>query len=432
MLKYKIKDKQAYIDGVNLFELEKKYGSPLYVISYSKLKENINEFKKHFLDKYDNVKIRYAAKANLSIGLAKILKSNNFGIDVVSIGELFVAKQAGIDLKNVEFNGNNKTDEDIDYALTNNIGYFVVDNENELSSINEIAKKYNKVQKILFRVTPNVAGGAHHHISTGQTDSKFGIPTINGYLIEVFKKTLQMSNIEISGLHFHIGSQLHTNESHLKAIDVILEIAKELQDLFNYKLKILNIGGGFGIDYTTNDHAPSLDYYFNPIMNKIDNGFKDLKYDKRPEIIIEPGRYIIGEAGFTLYKVGAIKTIPQIRKYISVNGGMADNLRPALYEAKYHAIVVNKIEEECNDLVTLAGNCCETGDIIIKDILLPKIDVNDVICVFSTGAYGYSMANNYNKNRIPATLLIENAKVQELVKRQSFEDLIRNDCDIEI
>lgn len=432
MLNYEVKNNQMYIDGVNLVELAKTYGTPLYVISYTKLKENIHQFKEYFQDKYENVKVHYASKANLSLGLAKIMQANDFGLDVVSGGELFVAKEAGVNLKNVEFNGNSKTYEEVEMGVVEEVGYFVVDNEYELDLVQEVAKKHGKVQPILFRITPQVSGGAHKHINTGQKDSKFGVPISDNIFYNLFEKALGYENVEIKGLHFHVGSQLHEVEPYLKALDVIFVLANDLKTKFNYQMAVLNIGGGFGIEYTKADHAPTLDFYFVPIMEKIESGFKELGYAKRPKIVIEPGRFMIGEAGFSLYTVGSLKTIPGIRTYIGLDGGMADNIRPAMYQAKYEAVVANKADEKADELVTLAGNCCESGDIVIENIELPKLASNDVVCVFSTGAYGYSMASNYNKNLIPGTVLIENGKIQQLIKKQSYAQLIENDCEIEI
>lgn len=432
MIDYKIIDNELYIDNTNVCDLAKQYGTPLYVISYTKLKQNIEAFKKHFQDKYENVKVHYASKANLSLGLARIMQANDFGLDVVNGGELYVAKEAGVNLKNIEFNGNNKTYEEIEFGITEEIGYFVVDNEYELNLIQEIAKKHDKKQDILFRITPEISGGAHKHINTGQKNSKFGIPITENIFINVFKRALEMPNVTIKGIHFHLGSQLHENDPYLKAIDVVSKIAKQLQELFNYNLEVLNIGGGFGIQYTDADNPPELDFYFEPIMEKITKVFKELNYQERPKIVVEPGRYLIGEAGITLYEVGSITDIPNIRTYVGVNGGMADNIRPAMYQAKYFAMLANKAGETPQETVTIAGNCCESGDIIIEDIKIPKIASHDILCVFATGAYGYSMASNYNKNRIPGTVLVENNKVQQLVKPQSFEQLIENDCDIEL
>ncbi|MDH6604129.1 diaminopimelate decarboxylase [Bacilli bacterium PM5-9] len=432
MLKYETKNNEAYIDGVNLVKLAKEYKTPMYVISYSKLKENIKEFKDSFQDKYENVKVHYASKANLSIGLARIMQNNDFGLDIVSAGELYIAKQAGVNLKNVEFNGNNKTYEDIEFGIKEEIGYFVVDNEYELDLIQEIAQKHNKIQNILFRITPEVSGGAHEKINTGQKDSKFGVPITNDIFKNVLKRALEMPNISVKGIHFHVGSQLHENNTHLKAIDVVINIAKQLQSEYNFEIEVLNIGGGFGIEYTNDEKAPSLSYYFEPIMEKITTGFKELNYSQRPKVVIEPGRYMIGEAGFSLYEIGSIKDIPGIRKYVGINGGMCDNIRPSMYQAKYEAILANKAEQKPQEEVRIAGNCCESGDILIENIKLPIIESHDILCVFSTGAYGYSMASNYNMNRIPKTVLIENGNIQLMIKEQSFEQLIENDCDIKL
>ncbi|MEG0283449.1 MAG: diaminopimelate decarboxylase [Erysipelotrichales bacterium] len=432
MLKYEKDNNELVIDGCKVSDLARTYGTPLYVISYSKLKENIKEFKESFQDKYENVMVHYAAKANLSTGIAKIMQANGFGLDVVSGGELFIAKEAGVNLKNIEFNGNCKSYDEVEYGVVNEVGYFVVDNEDELALVQEVAKKHDKVQDILFRMTPEVSGGAHDKINTGQKDSKFGIPISEGIFFKVFKDSLELPNINVKGIHFHVGSQLHENHTYLDAVEVAYKILKQIKDETGVEVEVLNLGGGFGIEYTNDDNAPSLSYYFDPIMEKVDEIFERLNYPKRPKIVIEPGRYMVGETGFTLYEVGSITNIPGIRTYVGLNGGMCDNIRPSMYQARYEAVIANKIDQDNNELVTLAGKCCESGDIIIENIKLPKIETKDIICVFSTGAYGYTMASNYNKNTIPGTILIEKGNVQQLVKAQTYEQLIENDCEIKI
>lgn len=430
MINYKSYQNTVIIDNVDLMRLLNTYETPLYCISYSKLHDNIMEFKKSFLNKYLNVKVNYACKANFCKGIAQIMQYNGLGLDVVSYNELWIAKEAGFNLNNIEYNGNNKTYKDIDMAIFDGIGYIICDNEYELDIIQMVSYKYGKTQKILFRITPEVGSGSHAHINTGQKDSKFGIPIVNNIFFQVFDKALKLSNIEVVGIHFHIGSQLVDIKPYLDALDTVLNIIDDLYKKYEYNLEILNIGGGFGINYTIKDNAPNLDYYFEPIMVKITEFFNIIGYE-RPLIVVEPGRYLIGEAGFTLYKVGSIKEIPEVRKYVSIDGGMCDNIRPSLYQAKYHAIVVNKAQQVNEEVITLAGNCCESGDILIYDISLPKLDINDVICVFSTGAYNYSMASNYNKNTIPATVLLNNGQITTLIKSQTREQLVQNDLDID-
>lgn len=432
MIEYQTNNGELIIDGVNIPELAKEYGTPLYVISYTELKNKIKEFQESFLHKYDNVAIRYASKANLSTGLAKIMDHAGFGLDVVSGGEVFIAQHANVDMAEVEFNGNNKTPREIKEAMNAGVGYFVCDNITELALINKIAGEQGIKQQILFRITPDVSDGAHKYINTGQLDSKFGIPLADGIFFDVLKGSLELPNIEVKGLHFHIGSQFHDNAGYLRALEVVEELCAVVQAELGLEIDILNIGGGFGIWYTESDTPPSLSYYFEPIMEKIENIFSGLSYAKRPRIVIEPGRYMIGEPGFTLYTLGSISEVPGIRTYVGIDGGMCDNIRPALYQAKYHAVVANKMDTTETQEVTIAGNCCESGDILIEDIELPPIESDDILCVFSTGAYNYSMASNYNKNLIPPTVLIENGKVQMLVKGQTYEQLVMNDCEIEI
>ncbi|MGL4382080.1 MAG: diaminopimelate decarboxylase family protein, partial [Bacilli bacterium] len=326
MIRHEVINNELYIDGIKVSELVKKYESPLYVISYSQLKENINNLKKSFVDKYDNVRVHYACKANFSKGIAQIMALHDFGLDVVSKGEIYTAKEALFDLSKVEYNGNNKTYSDLEYAISNGIGYIIADNEFELADIDELSKIYQTKQKVLLRITPNVSDGAHSYINTGQTDSKFGIPTINDNFIRVFKDALNYKNIYIVGIHFHIGSQLSNSNTFIEALDFLQLILKQIKELYEYEAKIINIGGGLGIEYTKDDRIDSVDAFYQPIMNYIEKLFKTLEYHQRPTIVTEPGRYIIGEAGITLYEIGHHKEVPGICNYVSVNGGMCDNI----------------------------------------------------------------------------------------------------------
>lgn len=412
--------------GCDTVELARKYKTPLYVISEDYIIERCAEIRRDFLEKYPNTMAVYASKAFLTKEMARIIKREGLGMDVVSGGELYTALQVDFPMDKVIFHGNNKTAEELEMAIQNNVGRIVVDNIDEIEIINSIAKKYNKKAHILFRITPGIVTHTHKYIQTGQVDSKFGIPLNEGIIETAIKKALGMRNLKLLGFHFHVGSQILENDTHLKAIEVIAKLMKDVKDKYGFVTKELNTGGGYGIHYTNGDERKPLSYFTDAIMAAVEESCK--KYGlTRPLIIIEPGRWIVGEAGITLYTIGAIKEIPGIRTYVSVDGGMPDNPRPSLYQAKYEAVVANKINEEPTETVTIAGRCCESGDILIWDLKVPKVERGDILAVLSTGAYNYSMSSNYNRIPRPAVVMIRNGIDRLIVRRETYEDLLRNE-----
>lgn len=412
--------------GCDTVELARKYKTPLYVISEDYIIERCAEIRRDFLEKYPNTMAVYASKAFLTKEMARIIKREGLGMDVVSGGELYTALQVDFPMDKVIFHGNNKTAEELEMAIQNNVGRIVVDNIDEIEIINSIAKKHNKKAHILFRITPGIVTHTHKYIQTGQVDSKFGIPLNEGIIEAAIKKALGMRNLKLLGFHFHVGSQILENDTHLKAIEVIAKLMKDVKDKYGFVTKELNTGGGYGIHYTNGDERKPLSYFTDAIMAAVEENCK--KYGlTRPLIIIEPGRWIVGEAGITLYTIGAIKEIPGIRTYVSVDGGMPDNPRPSLYQAKYEAVVANKINEEPTETVTIAGRCCESGDILIWDLKVPKVERGDILAVLSTGAYNYSMSSNYNRIPRPAVVMIRNGIDRLIVRRETYEDLLRNE-----
>ena len=287
-------------------------------------------------------------------------------------------------------------------------------------------KDKNKEVNVLYRITPGVKSDSHDYIVTGKKDSKFGFPLDDDVIFPAIEKAISSPHINFLGFHFHVGSQLHNNESHLKALKIALKLIKDTIDKYNYITQELNIGGGFGIKYTDADDKKPYAYFLDPMMEEIEEFSKRMSI-KRPEIVIEPGRSIVGEAGLTLYTIGTIKDIKGIRKYVSVDGGMTDNIRPALYQAKYESVIANKAAQPSNDLVTISGKCCESGDILIRDAYIPLAERGDILAIFSTGAYGYAMASNYNKNPMPAIVLVKEGKAEVIVKRQTYEHMIENE-----
>ncbi|MTI68827.1 MAG: diaminopimelate decarboxylase [Firmicutes bacterium] len=417
------RDDNLIFGGCDTVELAKEYKTPLYVISEKIIRDRCTEIKDDFLNKYKNVTAVYASKAFLTLTMCKIIESEGLGLDVVSGGELFTAIKANFPLNKVIFHGNNKTVEELNMAIEYEVGRIVVDNLYELELIRKIAKRLNKKVKILYRITPGVKSDTHEYITTGQKDSKFGIPLNEEIISEAVKKGMKYEEIDLLGFHLHVGSQLFDNSSHLAGVEVALRLIKKANDEYDFVTKELNTGGGFGIYYSGDDVRKPLNYFTDSIMDLINDRCKSQGL-KIPKVIIEPGRWIIGEAGITLYTIGSIKQIPNIRTYVAVDGGMTDNPRPALYGAKYNAVIANKVNKKKNKVVTIAGKCCESGDILIKDIALPKVESGDILAVSSTGAYNHSMANNYNKNTRPAVVLVNDGESELIVRRETYKDLL--------
>lgn len=412
--------------GYDTVELAKKYGTPLYVLSEEIIREKCMGIKTDFLGKYKNTKAAYASKAFLTMAMCKIIQSEGLGLDVVSGGELYTAIKADFPMDKVMFHGNNKSYDEIEMAIQNDVGRIVVDHMDEIYIIEEIAAKLSKKVNILIRVAPGIGGNTHKYITTGQKDSKFGIPLVNEVIDEAVSKAMKSNHIELLGFHFHIGSNLFENNSYIIAVQTVMKLFKRLKDELGFIAKELNTGGGFGIYYTKNDCIKPLIYFTDSIMETVYNCCDDLDLAV-PTVIIEPGRWIVGEAGITLYTIGTVKEIPNIRTYASVDGGLPDNPRPALYSAKYEAIIANKCNIKPDRLVTIAGKCCETGDILIWDLKVPEVKRGDTLAVLSTGAYNYSMANNYNKIPKPAVLLLNKNGEKIIVKRETYEDLLKNE-----
>lgn len=426
-----IKNNTLYFDGCNTVELAQKYGTPLYVMSETAIIEKCNEIKESFLSKYERTRAAYASKAFLTLSMCKIIEREGFCIDVVSGGELYTAIKADFPAERIELNGNNKSVEELELAIDYNIGRIIVDGLDELGLIEDICKEKGKKVNVLYRITPGVKSDSHDYIVTGKKDSKFGIPLDDEIILPAVEQAIKSEYVNFMGFHFHVGSQLHDNTSHLKALDTSLKLIKDTKELFGYVTPEINIGGGFGIRYTDADDKKPYSYFLDPMMEKIDNFSANLGI-KRPEVVIEPGRSIVGEAGITLYTIGTIKDIKGVRKYASVDGGMTDNIRPALYQAKYEGLAANKADEEKTDVVTICGKCCESGDVLIRDAQTAHLDRGDILAIFSTGAYCYTMASNYNKNPLPAVVLVKEGSSQLMVKRQSYDDMIKNEMIVQI
>ena len=420
-----IRNGKLYFDGCDTVGLAQKYGTPLYVMSLTDIENRIKELKTSFLEKYENTRAAYAAKAFCCVGMCEILKKADLCIDVVSGGELYIAKKAMFPPENVEFNGNNKQPHEIDAAVEYGVGRIIVDGLNEIALIEEACKKHNKKMNIMLRITPGVSASTHDYIVTGKKDSKFGIPLEEDVFMPVVKQVLDSKYLEFTGLHMHIGSQLFEIEPYIESLDILMDWAEKIKDKFGTAVKEVNFGGGFGAVYTDEVGKP-YSFFVDPLMERLDERSRAIGI-KRPAAVIEPGRSLAAEAGITLYKTGQIKDIKGIRKYVSVDGGMGDNIRVALYQAEYEAVIANKADKKRNEKVTVSGKYCESGDILLKDLSVPDdIESGDIIAVFSTGAYGYSMASNYNGNTLPGVLLVKEGRESWMIKPQSYEHMIQN------
>lgn len=421
-----IKNNHLYWDGCDTVELAKTYGTPLYIVSETAVVNECQALQTSFIQKYENVRVAYASKAFNTLAMLKIIEREGLCLDVVSGGELYTAMQANFPAEHIEFNGNNKSLEELALAIDYGVGRIIVDGIQEIGWIQEICRQKGKTANIMFRITPEVNVSTHEFISTGQKDSKFGIPLDETILFPVIQQAIDAPEIDFYGIHFHIGSQLDDNSTHLAAAKVALDLVKRIKEQLDYDVKELNYGGGFGVTYTKDDIRQPYSYFLDPLMELTENYCQEYHLT-RPAIVIEPGRSIVAEAGISLHTIGTIKDLPGIRKYAAIDGGMTDNIRPGLYQAKYEGMLANKAEEALTETVTISGKACESTDILIKDIQVPTIETGDIFATFATGAYGYAMASNYNKLAIPAVVLVKDGQAEIIVERQSYAQMIQNE-----
>ena len=412
------------IGGCDLVKLAEKFGTPLYIIDEKTLRTVCADYKEAF-KKYPKVNMMFASKALCTMGISAILSSEGFGFDVVSAGEIYTVYKAGVDMAKVLFNGNNKSVDELSLALKLGVGRISVDNFFELSLLNEIAKSYNKTADILLRITPGIECHTHEYIQTGHLDSKFGfdltqIDEAVGLILNEYK------NLNLHGLHAHIGSQIFETSIYGDEIEILVKEIARLDEKFGIKLNEINAGGGLGVKYTDKDCPPSVYTIADIIINRLNECIEKYKIDP-PSLFIEPGRSVISTSGVTLYTIGSSKQVPKGKKYVAVDGGMADNPRPSMYGAEYFAQIANKASDEPVKNVTIAGRFCESGDILIKDIKLPELEEGDILCVYNTGAYNYSMASNYNRVQKPAMVLVNNSQSDMIVMRETLDDLISHD-----
>ncbi|MBP5245534.1 MAG: diaminopimelate decarboxylase [Clostridia bacterium] len=412
--------------GYDTVKLAKEYGTPLYLLDADKVRKMAGIYTECAKKYFKNAKILFASKALSFKKIYKLAESAGLCADTVSPGEIYTALEAGFDPKKIYFHGNNKTYEEIEYALSNGIGYFVADNEVEIENIEAACVKLSKKADVILRVTPGIDPHTHEKIATGKVDSKFGVAIETGQAMEFVRRTLSKKNITLCGIHCHVGSQSFDPQPFLDAADIMMKFIYDVKKECGYTLEILNLGGGFGVRYLPEQTNLDIEYMLKEISARIKANCEKYGIDE-PEVCFEPGRSIVAAAGVTLYTVGNVKTITGYKSYISIDGGMADNPRYALYKAPYYCLIADKADKDMDFRADVAGRCCESGDLIQENVFIQKPDIGDVLAVCVTGAYNYSMSSNYNRLCKPALVMLSKDKVEIGVKRETFEDLVRND-----
>ncbi len=409
-------------------ELAQKYGTPLYLLDVDRVRANCRTYIEAMQKYFGGTSGPLLASKALSFkGIYRIAAEEGMRTDLVSPGELYTARAAGFPLERAYFHGNNKTDADIELAIDSGVGYFIVDNREELAKINSYAGEKNIRQKILLRLTPGIDPHTQEKISTGKVDSKFGTAIETGQAAELVKEALSLENVSLRGYHCHIGSQIFESTPFCDAADIMLSFSAEMRERFGFEAETVNLGGGFGVRYV--EGHPVINYAENIRLVAEHIRARCAEFSlKMPEILMEPGRSIVADAGVTLYEIGSVKTITGYKSYVSVDGGMPDNPRYALYQSEYSALIANKADQTPNFVATVAGRCCESGDLIQEDVSLVKPERGDFLAVLVTGAYNYSMASNYNRIPRPPLVLLENGQDRIGVRRESFEDLIALDA----
>ena len=414
------------VGGCDVADLVKEYGTPLYLFDESTIRHKCREFKAEFSKRYPDILVSYASKAFLNRALALILNQEDLGLDVVSAGELSIAHSVEFPPAKIYFHGNNKTPEEVELALNWGTGRVVVDNFYELELLGRLAAERKTRQDILLRITPGVDPHTHQYITTGTLDSKFGFPLAAGQAEQAVKQAMSIPELNLLGLHFHLGSLIFETAPYGLGIELVLRFAQEMKARFGFQLSELSIGGGFAVQYNLEHEALPLGGYAEAIADKL-NSLIPLLELAHPRLVIEPGRAIVGQAGVALYTVGTIKEIPGVRKYVCVDGGMSDNIRPALYGARYEALVANKASEAEENAVTIAGKLCESGDLLASDVKLAPVCAGDIIAMPVCGAYSIPMSSNYNALPRPAIVMIDNGRARLTRRRESYQDLMRLD-----
>lgn len=414
------------IGGCDVVELAAEFGTPLYIFDEATLRRRCAKYRNEFGQRYADTLVIYAAKAFINRALAQIIKEEGLGLDVVSGGEISIASSVDFPMEKVYFHGNNKLGEEIEMAIACGIGHIVVDNIYELPLVDEAAEKAGVTIDILLRLSPGVDAHTHRHVTTGIIDSKFGLPIVSGQAEEAVVKAMSLSNLRLIGLHVHLGSLIFSAEPYQEAIKIVFLFAAEMREKHGFSFREFSPGGGFAIQYTQDTPSPNTDYFAQAITDAIHSSGKELDL-QLPRLIVEPGRAIVGRAGVAIYRAGASKDIPGVRKYVSVDGGMADNIRPALYGSRYEALIANRADENNIEQVSIAGKFCESGDILVKDAIMPRVDPGDIIAIPVSGAYCLPTASNYNASLKPAIVLVKEGKARLIRRRESYGDLMQHD-----
>ena len=421
-----VENGELNISKVGVSELKAQYGTPLYVYDENMLVNQCRTFINNFRSSKFNTEVLFASKAFSCLEVLRIASREGLGVDVVSLGEIHTAYKAGYDMRRAYFHGNNKTREELQYALEVGVGTIVIDNDYEYEMINEIVRESGNTVDVLLRINTGIDAHTHEYIKTAKDDSKFGYSVYDETIYDLIADINNQSNLNFVGFHSHIGSQIFEKTSFFEAVKVVMEFTKKVQQRLGLTISVLNLGGGFGVYYTEEDRpfelAEFLREYIEVVERESDNFGLDLT-----KVVIEPGRSLTCNAGSTLYSVGGVKKTFAGREYVFVDGGMADNPRYALYKAKYEAMLANKMSEEADTTYTVAGKCCESGDMLVMDANLPKAEQGDLLLVSSTGAYNYSMSSNYNRLPKLPVVFVKDGSSRLVVKGETLEDLIRQD-----
>lgn len=421
-------DDHLYIGGVDMVELAHEYGTALYVYDEADLTHRMNTYLEAFRSRYPNSDVAYASKAFLNKAAARLAQEAGLCLDVSGGGELAIAQAVGFPMERVIVHGNNKTPQELREAIQAGVGRIVADSRIEIARISAIAQELGVEQEIYMRITPGVEADTHEYIRTGCEDSKFGFTMREDFAFECIKTALEAPNVHLAGLHMHIGSQIFALHSFGEAIDVMMEFISRIKDFYNYEIDEVDVGGGLGIAYTAEDKPATIDEFAEATVSSLVAACE--KYGvKQPRLLTEPGRSMVATPGVTLYTVGILKTLPGIRKYVAIDGGMSDNVRTALYHADYEPVVANKAGQPRTEIVTICGKHCESGDAVAIDRPLQHPDLDDIICVFGTGAYCHSMSSNYNGQPRPGIVFVKDGQARLVTRRETYADLMA--CDID-
>lgn len=419
-----------HIGGVSVEKLREEYGTPLYIIDQKLIEDNIQKYKKCFSSDKFETQVIYATKAFLTVGMCQLVKKFGIGMDAVSDGELFTIKHSGFPMENVYMHGNNKSNTELEMCIDYGVGTIIVDNFYELKRLEEICEAKGAKVKALLRVNPGIEAHTHEYIKTSKDSSKFGETIYEEKIYDIIKEFQKSKYVELLGFHCHIGSQIFDTKAFYAEIETMMDFIEAVKEKLDFTTRYLNLGGGFGIYYVEGDKELDIPAVMKRMVEILEEKLDEYKISLE-RVIIEPGRSIVGNAGTTIYTVGGTKITHSGKKYIFVDGGMADNIRPALYQAEYEGCLANKMNEAVSEEVTVAGKCCESGDMLIQNEMFAAAKEGDILAVSTTGAYNYSMSSNYNRLRKPAVVLVKEGKSKLLVRRETYEDLVRTDMNFE-